>query len=359
MLRLIAPRPPRVRWAFTLIELLVVIAIIAILIGLLLPAVQKVREAVARAACANNLKQIGIALHAHHDAVGTLPPGGMQTGVNGTACYTNWAIEILPYLEQGNLYRQYNQAQLNTSAANNLVGRQRVKTYECPADQHLGLAEDPASGPGSGQVWMHGSYRANSGRANDLPAFHGNPIYRGFWDTYEPFYWPGGVLNPVYRGPLHATASAYNGVPAQPYVEPQTGKPISQLGGPENFSAIADGLSNTIMVGEFTLDQSNTADGSGENRGTFWAYTYASYNQSSFSAALQQTLTTNFNACFAAYSSQKFSDHPCKRGWGSNHANGLNFVMCDGSVRWISYNTSLAILAGMATIAGGEVVELP
>jgi type II secretory pathway pseudopilin PulG len=343
-----------------LIELLVVIAIIAILIALLVPAVQKVRDSAARVQCANNLKQIGVALHAHHVVKKSLPPGGMQTGVNGTACYTNWAIEILPYVEQGPLYAEYQQSQLNTSAANNLVGQQRVVVYECPADQHRGLLEDPASGPGSGQPWMHGSYRANSGRSNDIAQgmMFGNPIYRGFWVTYEPYFWPGGVMNQNYRGPLHGTSSPYNGVASPSYTEPTTGASIAQMGAPEKFAHITDGTSNTLMVGEYCLNMPNTKDGSGENRGTFWAYTYASYNQSSFST-LQSTFTTDFNSCYNANSGAAWTDQPCKRGWGANHFSGVNFLMCDGTVRWITYGTDVNILAAMATIAGGETASLP
>jgi prepilin-type N-terminal cleavage/methylation domain-containing protein/prepilin-type processing-associated H-X9-DG protein len=339
----------RSRGGFTLIELLVVIAIIAILIGLLLPAVQKVREAAARMSCSNNMKQMGLALHNHHDVLGTLPPGGMYHGLCcNPPTFTNWAIEILPYMEQENLYRQYRQNERNTSANNNTVGRQRVKAYECPSDTLVGIAENPASGPGSGQQWMHGSYRAVSGRANMSTGW-------GAWDSFEPNLWPGGRMDPAFRSFLHATATTYNGIPASTVVH-GNGQPNSSLGGPERFAAATDGLSNTLMVGEYT---SRTTT----RRATFWAYTYASYNQSSVGAESRlfgkPYGANNADATGCWGTPGLYGDQMCKRAFNSGHTNGANFTMGDGSVKFVTYSVALNILQSAATMGGGEVANLP
>jgi prepilin-type N-terminal cleavage/methylation domain-containing protein len=117
------------RRGFTLIELLVVIAVIAVLIGLLLPAIQKVREAAARSQCSNNLKQIGIAFHAHHESIGGLPLGGdgadptRVAGATGKDQTLGWAYQILPYLEQNALWEEPNEATVKATP---------VKVYFCP-----------------------------------------------------------------------------------------------------------------------------------------------------------------------------------------------------------------------------------
>src|SRR5437660_4939753 len=130
-----------VRRGFTLIELLVVIAIIAVLIGLLLPAVQKVREAANRMKCTNNLKQIGLALHNYHDANSKFPPGYVDGNTNVKLTPDSdvgpgwgWAAFLLPYIEQDNLYNQINFTKGVATGTNVQVAQVPLTIYQCPSD---------------------------------------------------------------------------------------------------------------------------------------------------------------------------------------------------------------------------------
>jgi prepilin-type N-terminal cleavage/methylation domain-containing protein/prepilin-type processing-associated H-X9-DG protein len=326
------------RRAFTLIELLVVIAIIAILIGLLLPAVQKVREAAARISCQNNLHQIGLALQSYHDAAGFFPPGGVT---NGDCCNTeggpSWAVCILPYLEQNNLYQQYDQTKTVENPANAAFRTRSVPAYNCPSDPNTNKVLVPDSGPANNGVvtlqYAISSYRGMSGVTDGLAWFD---------DATGAVDYPVGQ-----RGLLHSCVDT-----GRPVAFP-SGRRLPPYASPERIGTVTDGTSNTIAVGEY-------ATATTPSRATFWAYEYTSYAMSAVVLPPQsRQLLGNYDACVNACPACVGGANPCKRGWGSNHAGVINFVFADGSVHAISTNIDMLLLAALATVSNGEPVSLP
>src|SRR5262245_52130226 len=154
------------RRAFTLIELLVVIAIIAILIGLLLPAVQKVRDAAARMTCQNNLKQIGLGLHNYENANSYFPPAYSIIATPPPSS-VSWGVYILPYVEQDNLYKQYNLTGAIGANPNQTVVSTHLKIFQCPSTPNPNRLYTDGPVPGAAFVssWGAGtiSWTASAG----------------------------------------------------------------------------------------------------------------------------------------------------------------------------------------------------
>ncbi|MCS7304743.1 MAG: DUF1559 domain-containing protein [Thermoguttaceae bacterium] len=313
--------------AFTLVELLVVITIIGILIALLLPAVQAAREAARRAQCQNNLKQIGLALHNYHQAAGCFPPGKIT---EGRCCdrpsMITWTISILPYLEQQALYDRYDQRKFNEDPENQFVREAMVQAYMCAVEEGVRELDYPESGPGASLRYRRGSYRAMEGMTDG----------GGWWDSHEGSYLPMSQ-----RGVLHVVADRARAE----WSPSEVPRPLTT----ETIENIRDGTSNTLLVGEM-------ATRTRPRRRTFWAYAYTSYNTS---AAVPQsrTLLGDYDQCSAIGGAG--GDNPCKRGWGSYHPGVIQFVLCDGSVRPISQQIDINVFCALATIAGGEAVQLP
>jgi prepilin-type N-terminal cleavage/methylation domain-containing protein len=234
------------RSAFTLIELLVVIAIIAILIGLLLPAVQKVREAAARIKCSNNLKQLGLAVHNYEGSFQGLPPGIVQTSSTafipdlveyGTQTGTTWSYAnhsffsvMLPYIEQDNVLKAatagYNLKQNWNSTANQPVTAIRIPTFECPSNPSNKIVNNASS-----------------------PTFL--PAVSDYW--------------PITRGNNNAAVWTALGM-GFPGTNEVNG--VLTANARTKFAAITDGLSNTLMIGESSARNEGWAAGRMYDPGT-------------------------------------------------------------------------------------------
>ncbi|MCI0461069.1 MAG: DUF1559 domain-containing protein [Gemmataceae bacterium] len=283
------------RRGFTLIELLVVIAIIAILLGLLLPAVQKVRQAAARAQCQNHLKQVGLALHSYHDARKRFPPANSPT-------FGSAFTLILPYVEQDNIRKVYNPSLAPTVAPNNSVTNLPVDIYLCPS-----MAPPPA--PPDAYTTHHASYAVCAGSNDAWAAPPDNGI--------------------IVRS--NATGST------------------TLLDQGRRITDILDGASNTFLAGEmgFQLKDYTFTTGTyaGQVRGgnTSWAFGYTSYSIGS----TRVLLNTIEPPTAVLDRLQTFR---------SDHSGGGNFLLGDGSVRFVSTGIDLPTYQALGTRAGGEVL---
>jgi prepilin-type N-terminal cleavage/methylation domain-containing protein len=295
------PRPlrPAARHGFTLIELLVVIAIIGILIALLLPAVQKIREAAARLQCSNNLKQIGLACHNYHDANNTIPYSRYKSR-------DTWASLLLPYLEQDNLRNLWVPGKSYFDQSD-LARLTPVKVYYCPSRRSPGSAPTASmSGdiPDNGATHVPGALGDYACAINDA----------GYWD----YPWQSGDLPPA------------NGA----FISKWAAKDPTR-----NFASVTDGLSNTIFFGEkhvriteFGVGKGSSGDGSvyNGNRGS-------AMRSGNAGLALSPKAADNGN-------------------FGSYHTGICQFTLGDGSVHAISNSIKVSTLQLLVNIHDGQVI---
>jgi prepilin-type N-terminal cleavage/methylation domain-containing protein/prepilin-type processing-associated H-X9-DG protein len=307
--------------AFTLIELLVVIAIIAILIGLLIPAVQKVRESAARSSCTNNLKQIATAVHMYNNALGTFPSNGPGATYNMSGANWSWLARILPYLDMGPLYNQLNIPTGNLGSQAGLADT--VKTYLCPSDaafngQPRTTTADIGGSVGQtnykgvcGSNWAWGTYAGVS--CATCPGPNGSGNTNGLDSGNGIFYRTDGIPNTGGHGPLTLNTITNN-----------------------------DGTSNTFMVGE---------DIPAMNDWCAWPYSNA--------ATGTCAIPLNSGMLKGQPGFGNPGDWPDLYSFRSNHVNGANFAMADGHVTFVNQNININTYRALATYNGGEPVTPP
>ena len=302
------------RKGFTLIELLVVIAIIAILIGLLLPAVQKVRGAAARMQCANNLKQLGLATHNYHDINQYLPPawiGGNGADPDGWA---TWAVLTLPYVEQDNVYKLWN---LSYPASKQVPAayQQQLKTLRCPSRPPFVLST--------------GDFVAAGGGLTDYAACFGTDA-------------TGSNANVAIVPTANMAQSTTTDAAGQPIVKPG-------WTGQVNLLSITDGTSNTLLFGEKHV-RPNSLRGKNEDRSVFGGQNNSVRRMAGIGANGDQRALMPPDAQSPALANSSF---------GGPHPGVCQFVFCDGSVKAISTSVDLQTLTYLIQRNDGQVIATP
>lgn len=305
--------------AFTLIELLVVIAILGALIALLLPAVQAAREAARRAQCANNLKQIGIALHHYHDRDGVFP-SSMNSWTTGS--YYSAFTAILPHLEQQALFAAYNLDLNNVDPANTTATATRVAGYLCPAM----TLDRPRPDPSSNDFAAPASYAVSTGSR-----------YAWAWSNTGRYGRPDGVLIPNEEMP--APGAAIVGV-----------RPVA-LGG------ITDGSSQTYMVGEqdyalrrYLFSPPDPRAGQPRGGNGVWCDGYPA------SGAFSAYGPFNSHEYVGPADGPDYRERSGVASFRSQHPGGAQFTFADGSVRFLKETIEPGVYRALSTRAGGEVV---
>jgi len=361
------PQAPAKRSGFTLIELLVVIAIIAVLVSLLLPAVQQAREAARRTQCKNNLKQLGLAVHNFEDTYGKMPYGMLRRDGNGfghpnfgTAPEENrryaFHFQLLPYIERSDLFSWFDQMNFGnndkdrispgvygtTSWQGNWFHKQLVETFLCPSN--IGSKWNESHTASSDGRYSRADYYANAGRRG-YPGY--NATRPSLWNPFGP----GTDVTP-WTG-AGSTSSMTKGRADGPFNRNIQYK----------FRDITDGLSNTILIGErsfndpeFDLHGPTLSTCGGANTTT----KIGNWGWWSFGAEGNAFLGTGVPINFRIRSCADMAD-PLRyddriNAMGSNHAGGVNVTLCDGSVRFLSENISSIVFNSLGTRAGGEVV---